>query len=137
MFIILVSCCIYKSTVKLGIRGHLWEKDGWSFNKCDIVEKRFKWLFYDRTRNICSFQTGDRLIEVTTWAGLTIYETPPACQQVHQNSEIWFLMCKKQTSNIMSILNFILQIKYNLYVCLKCNVPSNFWKLMSIFLGHW
>jgi hypothetical protein len=136
LFIILVSSCIYKSTIKLIIRGHLWDKDGWSFNKCDIVEKRFNWLLYDRTRNKCSFQTGHRLIEVTTWAGLTIWNTASLITNPPEFPNM-FLMCKKQTYNKMSILKFILQIKYNLYVCLKCNVSSNLWNLMSIFLGNW
>ena len=30
-------------------------------------------IFYDRTRKKCPFNTGDCLIEVTTWAGLTVY----------------------------------------------------------------
>jgi hypothetical protein len=60
LFIILVSCCIYKSTIKFVIRGDLWEKDGWSFNKNNITKKvQFRWLFYDRTRNIWPLNTGD------------------------------------------------------------------------------
>ena len=30
-------------------------------------------IFYDRTRKMWPFNTGDCLIEVTTWAGLTVY----------------------------------------------------------------
>ena len=42
MFIILVSCCIYKSIVKLVIRGHLWDKDGCFFliNVTSLNEKK-------------------------------------------------------------------------------------------------
>ena len=69
-------------------------------------------------------ETYDLLIPVTSWTGLTEYETLPTWQQVHQNYQMWFVMCKKQTFNKMDILQFILQIKYNLYLCLKCNVPS-------------
>ena len=29
-------------------------------------------IFYDRTRKMWPFNTGDCLIEVTTWAGLTV-----------------------------------------------------------------
>jgi hypothetical protein len=41
-------------TVKPVLRGHLWE------------------IFYDRTRERWPFSTGDFLIEVTAWAGLTV-----------------------------------------------------------------
>ena len=36
-------------------------------------------MLYDRTRKMCSLNTGDCLIEVTTWAGLTVCKKDIKC----------------------------------------------------------
>jgi hypothetical protein len=42
-------------------------------------------LFYDRTRKGWPFNTGDCLIEVTTWTGLIVYSSSVRCQNYRLN----------------------------------------------------
>jgi len=56
-------------TVKPVLRGHLWDKEkvslqGWRLPK--------RGIFNHMTRKSWPFNTGDCLIEVITWAGLTV-----------------------------------------------------------------
>jgi len=64
-------------------------------------------MFYDRKRKCCPFNTGDCLIEVTTWAGLTVF------LHEHQNKSGWnstFLWFYKEEL-INSIFVWLLQSK--------------------------
>ena len=46
----------------------------WPYKTGDLL-KRFNSyaIFYERTRKMWPLITGDRLIEVTTWTGLTVF----------------------------------------------------------------
>jgi hypothetical protein len=60
-------------TVKPVLRGHLWDKEKLSSKTGDVLrEVQFIWVFYDRSRRIWRFNTGDCLIEMTAWTGLTV-----------------------------------------------------------------
>ena len=71
--LLITNCCrfflsfYFVNTVKPLLRGHLCDKEKVAF------QKRFNSyeIFYDGTRKGCPFNTGDCLIEVTSWAGLT------------------------------------------------------------------
>jgi hypothetical protein len=140
LFIILVLCYIYKSTVKLVIRGHLWDKDGWSFNKCDIVEKRFN--SYD-----CSMtgqETYDLFIQVTAKYGdyMDLFD----CVWITANlttspSELTHVGFNVQRKRSIKCIFLNLYYKSNtIYIYARnINVPSlcNLSKLMSLSLQHW
>ena len=58
----------------LKLRGHLWDKERWSF-KTRWTLKRFNSneIFYDRTRKRWPLNTDDCLIEVNAWTDLTLH----------------------------------------------------------------
>jgi len=64
-----VICIIVKPV----LRGYLWDKekvalkDRWPLRRFNSYE-----IFYVRTRKMWPFNTGDCLIEVTTWTGLSV-----------------------------------------------------------------
>ena len=58
---------IYIYTFKLVFRSHPWDQEIVTSSKKINSYK----IFYDRTRKRWPFNTGDCLIEVTSWAGLT------------------------------------------------------------------
>ena len=46
----------------------------WSYNTGDLLKKLISYeIFYDSSRQRRPFNTGDCLIEVTSWAGLDVY----------------------------------------------------------------
>jgi hypothetical protein len=50
-----------------------WTKKNWSFKTGDHLKMFNTYeIFYDRTRKKRPFNTSDCLIEVITWAGLTV-----------------------------------------------------------------
>ena len=59
------------------LRGHLWDKEKVAYKTGDLLkEVQFIYIyenFYDRSRKIRPLNTGDCLIEVTAWAGLTVH----------------------------------------------------------------
>jgi hypothetical protein len=107
LFIILVSCYIYKCTVKHIIRGHIEDKE----NTSDLFE--FIWNFYYKTRKRWPLNRGDSSIQVTSWPGLIVYgiEWPNM-----------FFYCAK-----IKCLKRIIQIIYILYLCLKWLIWIDFW----------
>jgi hypothetical protein len=82
---------MYKCTVKPVIRCHLWDRDGWSYNECDIVNKgSIHMIVLWQDKKIWSFNTGYRLILVSTWPGLIVYEMLSTWQSLSESPNIVF-----------------------------------------------
>jgi len=66
---------MYTCTVKPVLRGYVWDKVKSGLLRQVTSHKRFNSyeIFYDRTRKRWPLNTGDCLIEVTTWLGLTVH----------------------------------------------------------------
>ena len=68
--------------VKPVLRGHPWEKDNvallvrWPLNRASNF---WNLIFYDKTRKMWPFKTGDCLIEMTTRADFTVHATRLSC----------------------------------------------------------
>jgi len=80
IFFFTMSQCMYKrvntklsSKNVLEVQSNLWDKKKWPY-KTDDSYKRFNSyeIFSDKTRKMWPFNTGYCLIEVTSWAGLTV-----------------------------------------------------------------
>jgi hypothetical protein len=66
----------HDNTVKLVLRGYLWDDIKWSYKTCDFLkELNLYETVYERTRKRWPFNTGDCSLEVMACAGLTVYLT--------------------------------------------------------------
>jgi hypothetical protein len=60
--------------VKPVLRGHLWDKERWSFKTGDLLkEVQFIWNFLWQDKKKVTLNTDDCLIEVNAWADLTLH----------------------------------------------------------------
>ena len=60
--------------VKPVLRGHMWDKERWSFKTDDILkEVQFIWNFLWQDKKKVTLNTDDCLIEVNAWADLTLH----------------------------------------------------------------
>ena len=67
-------------------------KKKWPYTAGDLLKRLNSYeIFYDRTRKRLPFNTGDYLIEVTTWEGLTVLTTelPTLFPFINQTSVIY------------------------------------------------
>jgi len=62
--------------IKRVLRGHLWV-ERWPYKTGDLLKKvQFIWNFLWQDKKGQALNTGDCLIEVTTWTGFTVYDLP-------------------------------------------------------------
>jgi hypothetical protein len=73
--ITILNCHKNRNTVIPLLRGHLlWQRKSGLIKHVTSL-KKFNWyeISYGRTRKMWPFNTGDCLIEVNAWAGLTVF----------------------------------------------------------------